>query len=72
MTVRSDDPHTRDGRTSSRTILWTVLLILATLVWGNSFIAIKHIVEYVSPPALVVGAAILIGGLWLVNRRKRS
>ena len=33
--------------------LWVVLLVLVTLMWGNSFIAIKHIVEYVSPLELV-------------------
>ncbi|MFC2016015.1 DMT family transporter [Chloroflexota bacterium] len=32
---------------------WTVLLVLVTLVWGNSFIAIKHIVSYVTPLELV-------------------
>ena len=33
--------------------LWVVLLVLVTLMWGNSFIAIKHIIEYVSPLELV-------------------
>ena len=32
---------------------WTGLLLLVTLVWGNSFIAIKQIVQYVSPLELV-------------------
>lgn len=34
-------------------VLWSVLLVLVTFIWGNSFIAIKHIVEYVSPLELV-------------------
>jgi hypothetical protein len=34
-------------------LLWSVLLVLVTFIWGNSFIAIKHIVEYVSPLELV-------------------
>lgn len=33
--------------------LWVVLLVLVTLIWGNSFIAIKHMVAYVSPLELV-------------------
>jgi len=37
----------------SRTTLWTILLIFVTLIWGNSFIAIKHVVEYVTPLELV-------------------
>ncbi len=54
MTIQSDDPHSRNSRRiRSRTILWTTLLILAMLVWGNAFVAIKHIVEYVSPLELV-------------------
>jgi len=38
---------------SRRTTLWIVLLVLVTLFWGNSFIAIKHVVSYVSPLELV-------------------
>lgn len=34
--------------------LWILLLVLVTLLWGNSFIAIKHIVAHVSPLELVV------------------
>lgn len=41
------------SRASSRSSLWVVLLVLVTLLWGNSFIAIKHIVAYVSPLELV-------------------
>ena len=33
--------------------LWIVLLVVVTLFWGNSFIAIKHIVDYVTPLELV-------------------
>lgn len=37
------------GRSGS----WVVLLVLVTILWGNSFIAVKHIVTYVSPLELV-------------------
>ena len=51
---RSDDSSTRGSpRFLSRSALWTTLLILVTLIWGNSSIAIKHIVEYVTPLELV-------------------
>lgn len=33
--------------------LWTALLVIVALVWGNSFIAIKHVVEHVTPLELV-------------------
>jgi drug/metabolite transporter (DMT)-like permease len=34
-------------------VLWTALLVLVTLTWANSFIAIKHVVEHVTPLELV-------------------
>lgn len=50
----SDDPRIRDShRFSGGTTFWTILLILITFIWGNSFIAIKHIVEHVTPLELV-------------------
>lgn len=33
--------------------LWMFLLVIVTLFWGNSFIAIKHVVDYVTPLELV-------------------
>jgi len=40
-------------RSLGEATLWTTLLLLITLVWGNSFIAVKHVVEYVTPLELV-------------------
>jgi drug/metabolite transporter (DMT)-like permease len=40
-------------RRGSGSSLWVALLVLVTLIWGNSFIAIKHLVAYVSPLELV-------------------
>ena len=37
----------------SHPLAWTGLLLLVTVVWGNSFIAIKQIVQYVRPLELV-------------------
>ncbi len=76
MTIHSDDLHTRNGRrVPSRIILWTSLLVLATLVWGNSFIAIKHVVEHVSPLELValryVPAALTFAVLLLPTRGRQ-
>jgi drug/metabolite transporter (DMT)-like permease len=52
--------------------LWTVLLVLVTLVWGNTFIAIKAVVAYVSPLQLVtvrfVPAALIFGAFLVVTR----
>ena len=42
-----------DPRSTGGVRLWTGLLILVTLIWGNSFIAIKHVVEHVTPLELV-------------------
>ena len=104
---------TRTGlRSPGGTTLWTILLIIATLVWGNSFIAIKHIIARVTPLELVtvrfvpvtltfaalllptrgrqvwrmiradgwrlallgllIGASILVGGVWLINRQQTT
>ena len=44
----------RDSQSSNRgATLWIGLLLLVTLVWGNSFIAIKHVVEHMTPLELV-------------------
>jgi drug/metabolite transporter (DMT)-like permease len=42
------------GRLARGSSLWALLLVLVTLIWGNSFIAVKHVVAYVSPLELVV------------------
>lgn len=42
-----------DLRSPGNAVLWIFLLVLVTLIWGNSFIAIKHVVEYVTPLELV-------------------
>jgi drug/metabolite transporter (DMT)-like permease len=51
---------------------WTGLLLLVTFVWGNSFIAIKEIVQYVRPLELVtvrfVPVAIIFAALLLPTR----
>jgi drug/metabolite transporter (DMT)-like permease len=56
----------------SHTATWTGLLLLVTLIWGNSFIAIKHIVQYVTPLELVtvrfVPVALIFAALLLPTR----
>jgi drug/metabolite transporter (DMT)-like permease len=42
--------NARPGQTKP---LWTALLVLVTVIWGASFIAIKQIVSYVTPLELV-------------------
>ena len=48
------------------------MLLLVTLIWGNSFIAIKHIVQYVTPLELVtvrfVPVALIFAALLLPTR----
>jgi drug/metabolite transporter (DMT)-like permease len=73
---RSFDPRTRGShRSSGGAALWTGLLILVTLIWGNSFIAIKHIVEYVTPLELVtvrfVPVALIFAALLLPTRGRQ-
>ncbi len=54
---------------------WPALLLLVTLVWGNSFIAIKHIVQYVTPLELVTVRFVpvaLIFAAWLLPTRGRQ
>jgi len=57
------------------TTLWTTLLVLVTLVWGNSFIAIKHVVEHVTPLELVtvrfVPVALTFAALLLPTRGRQ-
>jgi drug/metabolite transporter (DMT)-like permease len=56
----------------ARTSTWIGLLVLVTLVWGNSFIAIKHVVQYVSPLELVSVRFVpvaLIFAAWLLPTR---
>ncbi len=64
-------------RQNSRRLLsspatWTALLILVTLIWGNSFIAVKVIVQHVSPLELVtvrfVPVALIFAALLLPTR----
>ncbi|NIV38234.1 MAG: EamA family transporter [Anaerolineae bacterium] len=62
-------------RRLSPTATWTGLLLLVTLVWGNSFIAIKHIVQYVTPLELVTVrfVPVAIGfAAWLLPARWRE
>ncbi len=57
------------------TAVWTGLLVLVTLIWGNSFIAIKQIVEYVTPLELVtvrfVPVALIFAALLLPTRGRQ-
>jgi len=59
----------------SGTAAWTALLVLVALIWGNSFIAIKEVVQYVSPLELVTVRFVpvaLIFALWLLPTRGRE
>jgi len=62
-------------RSAGGATIWTSLLILVTLVWGNSFIAIKHVVEYVTPLELVtvrfVPVALTFAALLLPTRGRQ-
>jgi drug/metabolite transporter (DMT)-like permease len=67
-------PHDR-RRLVAGTGTWTGLLLLVTLVWGNSFIAIKHVVQYVTPLELVTVRFVpvaLIFAIWLLPTRGRE
>ena len=68
--------RTRSGpQSTGRVRLWPGLLILVTLIWGNSFIAIKHVVEFVTPLELVtvrfVPAALTFAALLLPTRGRQ-
>jgi drug/metabolite transporter (DMT)-like permease len=59
----------------SRTATWTVLLLLVTLIWGNSFIAIKQVVQFVTPLELVTVRFVpvaFIFAAWLLPTRWRE
>ena len=79
MTPSADRGAARAGTGSPRrlspTATWTGLLLLVTLVWGNSFIAIKYIVQYVTPLELVTVRfvpVVLIFAAWLLPARWRE
>jgi drug/metabolite transporter (DMT)-like permease len=64
-----------DRRLLAGSATWTGLLLLVTLVWGNSFIAIKHIVQYVTPLELVTVRFVPVGlvfAAWLLPTRGRE
>jgi len=64
-----------DLRSPGGTTLWTTLLLITTLVWGNSFIAIKHVVAHVTPLELVtvrfVPVALTFAALLLPTRGRQ-
>jgi drug/metabolite transporter (DMT)-like permease len=68
----SHSPTDDRRRAAAGTAAWTGLLLLVTLIWGNSFIAIKHVVQYVTPLELVtvrfVPVAIIFAA-WLLPTR---
>ena len=41
------------SKSEGNATVWTLLLLLVTFTWGNAFVAIKNIIEYVSPLELV-------------------
>ena len=51
-----------------------LLLVLVTLIWGNSFIAIKHAVQFLTPMELTIlrfiPVALIFGVLLLTTRRR--
>ena len=55
--------------------LWTGLLVLVTLIWGNTFVAIKIVVAHVSPLQLVtvrfVPAALVFAAFLLPTRGRQ-
>jgi drug/metabolite transporter (DMT)-like permease len=64
----------QDGALWHNVATWTGLLILVTLIWGNSFIAIKHVVQYVTPLELVTVRFVpvaVIFATWLLPTRGR-
>jgi len=70
-------PEARDNlRSPSQATFWIILLVLVTLIWGNSFIAIKHVVAYVAPLELVavrfVPVALTFAALLLPTRGRQT
>ena len=49
----SQRPNGNSNSSPTQIALWTSLLVLITLLWGNSFIAIKYVVQHVTPLELV-------------------
>ena len=49
----SDISNRKSTLSPSQIVIWTSLLVLVALIWGNSFIAIKYVVRYVTPLELV-------------------
>ena len=72
----TDGPRSRGQlRPLSGKITWTGLLLLVTLIWGNSFVAIKDIVQYVTPLELVTVRFVpvaVIFAIWLLPTRGRE
>lgn len=56
----------------SNLVVWTFLLLLVAFFWGNSFIAVKHIIQYVNPLEMVtvrfVLAAVIFAAVLLPTR----
>ena len=46
-------PSAEDRSPSGTVPMWVGLLVLVTLLWGNAFVAIKQVIEYVTPLELV-------------------
>jgi drug/metabolite transporter (DMT)-like permease len=74
-TGETDGPHVQSRRFSTGIPTWTALLVLVTLIWGNSFIAIKHVVACVTPLELVtvrfVPVALIFAVLLLPTRGRQ-
>lgn len=55
--------------------MWIGLLVVVTLLWGNAFVAIKHVIEYVTPLELVtvryVPVAITFALILIPTRRRQ-
>lgn len=62
-------------KASGGTALWTVLLVLVALIWGNAFVAIKHVIAHVSPLELVTVRFVPVAltfAVWLLPTRSRE
>ncbi len=69
---RATQADVRSPSWLSHPATWIGLLLLVTLIWGNSFIAIKQIVQYVTPLQLVTVRFVpvaLIFAAWLLPAR---